>query len=64
MSSVISIAIHGAICGPLNAPGVYTLEIVTQYSGGSKPLEEPRTIVFPGELTVPDKDRPAISPED
>jgi hypothetical protein len=48
----------------LNAPGVYTLEIVTQYSGGNKPLEEPRTIVFPGELTVPDKDRPAISPED
>jgi hypothetical protein len=46
------------------APGTYTLEIVTQFSGGGRPLEEPCTVIFPGELTVPDKDRPVISAED
>jgi hypothetical protein len=46
------------------APGAYTLEIVTQYSGGGRPLEEPCTVIFPGELTVPDKEHPAISAED
>jgi hypothetical protein len=81
---LISIAIYGAICGPLNNPGgfaenqsnkvigkipdldlsAYTLEIVTQYSGGGRALEEPCTVIFPGELTVPDKERPAISVED
>jgi hypothetical protein len=45
------------------APGAYTLEIVTQFSGGSKPLKEPRTIAFPEELTVPDKERLAVSPK-
>jgi hypothetical protein len=45
------------------APGAYTLEIVTQYSGGGKLLQEPLTVIFPGELTVPDENRPAISPK-
>ncbi|MDR1094924.1 MAG: DUF4469 domain-containing protein [Spirochaetaceae bacterium] len=43
------------------APGAYTLEIVTQFSGGGKLLQEPRTIIFPEELTVPDEERPAVS---
>jgi hypothetical protein len=45
------------------APGTYTLEIVTQYSRGSFLLQEPRTVAFPEELTVPNKERPAISPK-
>jgi hypothetical protein len=32
--------------------GAYRLEVVTQVSGGSKPLKEPRTIAFEGPLTV------------
>jgi hypothetical protein len=46
---------------PSLAPGAYTFEIVTQFSNGSKPLKEPRTIAFPEELTVPDQDRPTVS---
>ena len=37
---------------PALSAGVYTLEIVTQYSSGSFFLKEPRTVVFKNELTA------------
>jgi hypothetical protein len=38
---------------PELAAGTYQLEVVTQFSGGSNPLKEPRTVVFNSPLTVP-----------
>jgi hypothetical protein len=37
---------------PELAAGTYRLEITSQYSGGGKPLNEPRTSVFNSVLTV------------
>jgi hypothetical protein len=37
---------------PELAAGAYQLEVVTQFSGGSKALKEPRTISFEGPLMV------------
>jgi hypothetical protein len=38
---------------PELATGIYQVEIVTQFSGGSNLLKEPRTITFNSPLTVP-----------
>jgi hypothetical protein len=38
---------------PALTPGAWKLEIVTQYTHGSSPLKEPRTITFGPQLTVP-----------
>ncbi|TDX82559.1 DNA-binding domain-containing protein [Epilithonimonas xixisoli] len=37
---------------PQLSPSTYTLEVVTQYSGGTTTLKEPRTAVFDKPLTV------------
>jgi hypothetical protein len=40
------------IVNPDLQPGEYALEVVTDYSGSSKPLKEPRTVSFDKTLTV------------
>ncbi|MDR2054220.1 MAG: DUF4469 domain-containing protein [Treponema sp.] len=37
---------------PALGAGKWKVEIKTQYSGGSNPLKEPRSVEFKGELTV------------